>query len=621
MPHGPFVAAEVDVVVVGGGHAGVEAALAAARLDCDVVLVTLRVDDIARLACNPAIGGVGKGQLVREIDALGGAMARAADATALQGKMLNGKKGPAVQSPRAQVDKNEYMRFIRRELDAAPRVNLLQGQVVDFLTTDGGDGRSRVIGVVTAEGLALRARAVVVCAGTFMRAKLHLGRVEWPGGRFGEEAANRISDALERVGVRLRRLRTDTPPRIRGRELDFAALDKEPGDDPAPVFSFAPRPPVDPPLMCYGTWTNAASHEAVRRAAADAPSVTGRITGDPPRYCPNIETKVTRFPEVERHHIFIEPETREADEWYMNGFSTSIPPEAQTALVRSLPGCARAQIVRYGYAVEYDAVAPGLLTDTFAVKTVEGLFMAGQVNGTSGYEEAAAQGLFAGANAALSVRGRPPWRVGRHEAYLGVLVDDLVTREQNEPYRLFTSRAEHRLVLRQDNADLRLTPTAAALGLVDRARAEAVESLRGEVDKARHYLETMQVRGPEGERARQQGAGLTLADWLRRPATAWSDVAVLDATVASFPPRVAEQAHIDIRYAGYVARQAGERRKFERAAHERIPADFDYATVEGLSREAREKWTCHRPETIAQAARLGGVRPSDAALLALYLRR
>jgi len=612
------------IVVIGGGHAGAEAALAASRLGCPVTLLALRLDDIARLACNPAVGGVGKGQLVREIDALGGEMARAADASALQFKMLNASRGPAVQSPRVQVDKDAYARHVRRALDAAPGLRLREGKAVGLEPAPPGSA-GPPFRVRLASGDFLPALAVVVCAGTFLRARLHRGTVSWPGGRAGEDGSDELPASLEGLGVRWRRLRTDTPPRVAGSGIDFSALAPAPGDPPRPL-SFRGGARFAEEAPCYGVWTGEALHAAVRGAAlaGEAPVLSGQAGGTGPRYCPNIESKVMRFPEVGRHHVFVEPEGRGAGEWYLNGLSTSLSPEAQRRMVRALPGFADAHVTRYGYAVEYDAAAPGVLSGTLEVKGVPGLFMAGQVNGTSGYEEAAAQGLLAGANAALSAQGRPPWRVGRHEAYLGVLVDDLAVQRHDEPYRLFTSRAERRLSLRHDNADLRLSAVAAGLGLASPERAAEAAALGRAVAEAMAFLESTPVppgtsdRGGPGGAA--GGAGLTLAGWLRRPSTAWRAVAEACPAAAAWPGRVAEQVSIGIKYAGYLARQEGESRRYERSLAQRLPENFKYEAVAGLSREARETLQRHRPETVAQAARLGGVGPADAALLAYAIR-
>ncbi|MDR0362756.1 MAG: tRNA uridine-5-carboxymethylaminomethyl(34) synthesis enzyme MnmG [Planctomycetota bacterium] len=594
-----------QVVVVGGGHAGCEAALASARLGADTVLVTINPDKIGHVSCNPAIGGVGKGQLVREIDALGGMMGLAADANAIQYRMLNSSKGPAVRSPRAQIDRWAYQNWVKARLEREDRLTIVQDQAAAVEVRDG-----RVAALRTFFGKRIRCRAVVVCAGTFSRARLHLGELEWSGGRNGEPAARWLSDSLASLGLELFRLRTDTCPRIDGRSVDFSKLGVESGDENPQPFSFLTERADIEQLPCHTAWTNERTFEAVREVLDRSPAMTGRIDGLPPRYCPNIETKVARFPEKRTHHLFIEPEGRNSNEMYLNGFSTSIPPEAQEEMIRSVPGLEKAHVVRYGYAVEYDAVRPTQLRDTLETKRIGGLFTAGQVNGTSGYEEAAAQGLLAGTNAALQAAGRPPFRLSRAEAYIGVLVDDLTTRGTDEPYRLFTSRAENRLVLRQDNADLRLTGKARRIGLVDRDRFGKTLRLEAAVLAARRLAGTLVC-----------GDGLSAEQLLRRPEETWESVAARFPELADVPARAAEQVEIETKYAGYIERQRRQIARLEKSGRLEIPDGFDFNSVVGLSREAKEKLTRIRPETLAQALAVSGVSPADGALLLVKLRR
>lgn len=593
---------KTDVLIVGAGHAGCEAALAAARLGCDVLVVTMTLDTVAQMSCNPAIGGLAKGQLVREIDALGGAMGLAIDATGIQFRMLNTSKGPAVQSPRAQADKWAYQHWMKHVLEKTPRVRLLQDRVTEIVIEGGG-----VQGVRTAIGLEIAARAVVVCTGTFPRGKTHIGSHQAPGGRFGEPAAMEISESLAKAGLPLLRLKTGTCPRVNARSIDFSKMEPQPGDEPPRPFSFLTDSLSIEQVPCYSVWTTPETHRIVQAACATAPLFTGQIVGIGPRYCPSFELKVVRFPDRQRHHIYVEPEGRGTEEVYLNGLATSIDVEAQVAMVHSIPGLEEAEITRFGYAVEYDAIQSRALRDTLETKAVRGLYCAGQINGTSGYEEAAAQGLMAGANAALAVQGREPFRLRRDQAYIGVLIDDLVTRGVDEPYRLFTSRAEYRLLLRHDNADLRLTPLAREVGLVDENRADRVAALHKEIEEYRRHLESIHVGGD------------TLYHLLKDPKRCWEAIAAFDPTgkMAKAPPRVIEQLGIEVRYGGYIERQERQIEKVRRSLQTRIPEDFNYNAMTGLRFEAREKLMRIRPETLEQAARIPGISPADLALLTL----
>ena len=594
---------QTEVVVIGGGHAGCEAALASARIGADTVLLTMDPDKICHVSCNPAVGGVGKGQLVREIDALGGMMGLAADANALQFRMLNSSKGPAVQSPRAQIDRWRYQQWARSYLESRDNLAVRLDQAVGLEVADG-----RITGVRTFLGGVIRCKAVVICSGTFARGKLHLGERQWPGGRAGEPAAPYLSEALLELGIPLFRLRTGTCPRLDSRTIDFDRMQLEEGDAEPKAFSFLTQKASCLQLPCYATWTNEETFRVVNDNLHLSPLITGAVAGASPRYCPNFETKVASFPDKKRHHLFVEPEGGDSVEMYLNGLYLSMPADIQEKIVHTIPGLERARVVRYGYSVEYDAVRSTELKSTLETKRIGGLFTAGQVNGTSGYEEAAAQGLLAGANAALSALDRPPFLLGRDQAYIGVLVDDLTVRGTEEPYRLFTSRAEYRLMLRQDNADLRLTRLGAEAGLVGTERLEAVERLEREIGAGRNILAHTRDAG-----------GVSLEQLLKRPETVWQDVAAGMPELAGLSPRAAEQLTIETKYEGYLARHLRQIRQLEKNRRLRLPPDFDYGGVNGLSREATEKLTAFRPENLDQAMRISGVSPADAALLLVHM--
>jgi tRNA uridine 5-carboxymethylaminomethyl modification enzyme len=602
------VAYEFDVLVVGAGHAGTEAAMAAARLGAKVALLTANLDTVGQMSCNPAIGGVAKGHLVREIDALGGIMGRAIDATGIQFRMLNRRKGPAMHSPRAQADKKGYQFEIKRLVEQQPNLHLRQ-ELVEDLLTESIDGRPRVCGIRVVGGAEYRAASVVLTTGTFLRALMHTGEAKTPGGRAGEGTSGGISDALARLGLRIARFKTGTPPRLNGRTINYDRTEQQPGDDVPQPFSFLTENLQVDQLPCWITYTNDAVHAVIRGNLHRAPMYTGQIGSRGPRYCPSIEDKIVRFADKDRHQIFLEPEGRRTAEVYVNGVSTSLPRDVQDAIFRMIPGLEQAQIMRYGYAVEYDFCPPDQLRPSLESKAVSGLFLAGQINGTTGYEEAAAQGLIAGANAALQRLGRDPLVLSREEAYLGVLIDDLVTCGVDEPYRMFTSRAEYRLRLRHDNADRRLTPLGRQVGLIDAPRWQRLQTKQAEIDRV---LELLQANRADG---------VTLEKLLRRPDVEWPDLIRLLPPLAEIAPEVSEQVVYDVKYSGYVARQDEQVERQKRLAEKRIPDNFDYQGITHLRTEAREKLLRVRPTSLAQASRISGITPADVALVMAYLGR
>ena len=612
-----------DLIVIGAGHAGCEAALAAARMGIDTLLLTLNMDGVALMACNPAIGGSAKGHLVREVDALGGEMGLAIDDTFLQSRTLNRSKGPAVHALRAQADKQEYQNRMRTALMTQPRLTVRQGEAVSVETDNG-----RVTGVTTRTGARLPCQAVIVCSGVYLKGRIFIGEAEWDGGPQGLMNASRLSESLQALGFLLRRFKTGTPARIDARTIDFDELAEQRGDVPVEPFSFLTDRELTNTLPCYLTWTTEETHRIIRENLHRAPMFTGAIEGIGPRYCPSIESKIVRFPDKDRHQLFLEPEGLKSREWYVQGMSSSMPEDVQWAMYRSVPGLRRCELVRLAYAIEYDCIDSRTLRPTLEALSVKNLFFAGQVNGTSGYEEAAAQGILAGINAALSLLEKPPLVLTRDQAYIGVMTDDLTTRGTDEPYRMMTSRAEFRLRLRQDNADLRLTALSHALGLASEERLERVRKKCADTDALRRQLSALRFSpGPAldewlARRAQPAApAGAGAEDLLKRPEIHLSDLAELAPALADAPANAARQAEIALKYEGYLSREDALIRKAQALEETALPEDAPYRSMEALRLEAREKLAAQKPRSLGAASRIPGVNPADVAVLMVWVKK
>ncbi len=618
-----YDAGKCDIAVIGAGHAGIEAALAAARLGCRVVCFAINLDRVGNMPCNPAIGGTGKGHLVRELDALGGEMAKAADSACIQYRMLNRGKGPAVHSLRAQADRRRYQAVMKLALESQEGLRLIQAEAVEIGVENGA-----VASVTTATGAVWRGRAAIICTGTYLKGRTITGEVLRDSGPDGLAASGPLSECLKSLGVPLRRFKTGTPPRVNARSVDFSKMEVQPGDAEPEPFSFSTETPPENRARCYLTYTNERTHEIIRANLERSPLYSGVITGTGPRYCPSIETKVMTFPDKSRHQLFIEPMGLDTLELYVQGFSSSMPEEVQVEMLHTIPGLERAEITRPAYAIEYDCVDPLALRPTLEFKDIPGLYGAGQFNGSSGYEEAAVQGFMAGVNAALKILGREPFVLRRSEAYIGALIDDLVTRGTNEPYRMMTSRSEYRLLLRQDNADERLTKYGFALGLVSRERYEAVKAKYAAVAAELERLENTHLAPSEALSATLEGlgeappaSGASLAALIRRPRIGYADLAKFDENRPDLPRSVVNQVEIRLKYAGYIKRQLRQVEEFSRMENKPLPPDMDYSAVPGLRTEARQKLAAVRPESFGRAGRISGVSPADMAALAMYLGR
>ena len=618
-----FTADEYDVIVVGGGHAGIEASLAAARLGMKTCLFSISLDQVANLPCNPCIGGTAKGHLVREIDALGGEMAKAADKTFIQSRILNRGKGPAVYSLRAQIDRRKYQEEMKHRVELEDRVDLRQAEIAEVLTKESGE----VTGVVTRAGAKYLCRAAIICTGTYLKGKIFMGDFSQESGPDGVFPANLLSASLKKIGVELVRFKTGTPPRVNRRSVDFSKLERQDGDEKITPFSFETKGDLENRSECYITYTNEKTHKIILDNIHRSPLYGGDIVGVGPRYCPSIEDKIVRFKDKERHQLFVEPMGLNTEEMYIQGFSSSLPEDVQIEMLHTLPGLENAVITRTAYAIEYDCCNPLQLKPTLEFKNISGLFGAGQFNGSSGYEEAAAQGLIAGINAALKLKGEEPFILDRSQAYIGTLIDDLVTKGTNEPYRMMTSRSEYRLLLRQDNADLRLTPLGYKLGLISEERYSAFLRKKEMIEEETKRLKKL-VFPPSAEvnaflaecGSTPISTGIKASELLKRPEITYENMKKIDKERHKLPEEVSEQAEISIKYEGYIARQMAQVNQFRRLENKRLPDGIDYNKLEGLRLEARQKLDKIRPASLGQASRISGVSPADIAVLTIYLK-